>query len=68
MYVEVAVNLPPVQGTFDYHVPAHLVDSIALGHLVTAPFGNRRVQGVVVGMPETPAVPDTRPLDELIDP
>jgi len=68
MYVEVAVNLPPVQGTFDYHVPAHLVDRIALGHLVTAPFGNRRVQGVVVGMPETPAVPDTRPLDELIDP
>jgi primosomal protein N' len=40
MYVEVAVNLPPVQGTFDYHVPAHLVDIIALGHLVTAPFGN----------------------------
>ncbi|NOR90432.1 MAG: hypothetical protein GQ524_09265, partial [Anaerolineales bacterium] len=68
MYVEVAVNLPPVQGTFDYHVPAHLVDRIALGHLVTAPFGNRRVQGVVVGMPETPAVPETRPLDELIDP
>jgi len=68
MYVEVAVNLPPVQGTFDYHVPTHLVGRIALGHLVTAPFGNRRVQGVVVGMPETPAVPDTRPIDGLIDP
>jgi primosomal protein N' (replication factor Y) len=68
MYVEVAVNLSPVQGTFDYHVPTHLVGRIALGHLVAAPFGNRRVQGVVVGMPETPAVPDTRPLDGLIDP
>jgi len=68
MYIEVAVNLPPVQGTFDYHVPTHLRDKISLGHLVTAPFGNRRVQGVVVGMPKTPAVPDTRPIEELIDP
>jgi primosomal protein N' (replication factor Y) len=68
MYVEVAVNLPPVQGTFDYHVPTHLRDRISLGHLVTAPFGNRRVQGVVVGMPKTPAVPNTRPIEDLIDP
>jgi len=68
MYIEVAVNLPPVQGTFDYHVPIHLEDRISLGHLVTAPFGNRRVQGIVVGIPKSPAVPKTRPVDELIDP
>ncbi|MEE9514109.1 MAG: primosomal protein N', partial [Anaerolineales bacterium] len=68
MYVEVAVNLPPVQGTFDYHVPTQLRDRVSLGHLVTAPFSNRRVQGVVVGMPKMPAVPKTRPIEELIDP
>ncbi len=68
MYVEIAVNLPPVLGTFDYHVPTHLVDRISLGHLVTAPFGSRRVQGIVVGMPNIPAVPKTRPIEELIDP
>ncbi|HUS83689.1 MAG TPA: hypothetical protein VMX56_00970, partial [Anaerolineales bacterium] len=68
MYVEVAVNLPPVHGTFDYHVPTQLRDKVLLGHLVTAPFGNRRVQGIVVGMPKIPAVPETRPIEELIDP
>ena len=68
MYVEVAVNLPPVHGTFDYHVPTQLRDKVLLGHLVTAPFGNRRVQGIVVGMPKIPAVPKTRPIEELVDP
>jgi primosomal protein N' (replication factor Y) len=67
-YVEVAVNLSPVRGTFHYHVPTHLQDSIRVGHLVTAPFGSRRVQGVVVGLPSTPEVPETRPITDLVDP
>ncbi|HLC03776.1 MAG TPA: primosomal protein N' [Anaerolineales bacterium] len=68
MYVEVAVNLSPVRGTFHYHVPADLQDRIRLGHLVTAPFGSRRVQGVVVGFPSVPEVPETRPIVDLVDP
>ncbi len=68
MYVEVAVNLSPVRGTFHYHVPAELQQRVRIGHLVTAPFGSRRVQGVVVGLPSVPEVPETRPIIELVDP
>jgi primosomal protein N' (replication factor Y) len=68
MYVEVAVNLSPVRGTFHYHVPAELQQRVRIGHLVTAPFGSRRVQGVVVGLPSVPEVPETRPILELVDP
>ena len=68
MYVEVAVNLPAVRGTFHYHVPPHLRRKVRPGHLVTAPFGPRRVQGVVVGLPRVPAVPETRPIEDLLDP
>jgi primosomal protein N' (replication factor Y) len=68
MYVEVAVNLSPVRGTFHYHVPAELQQRVRLGHLVTAPFGSRRVQGVVVGLPPVPEVPETRPIIDLVDP
>jgi primosomal protein N' (replication factor Y) len=68
MYVEVAVNLSPVRGTFHYHVPADLQQRVRIGHLVTAPFGSRRVQGVVVGLPSVPEVPETRPIIELVDP
>jgi len=68
MYVEIAVNLPAVRGTFHYHLPPHLRRKVRPGHLVTAPFGSRQVQGVVVGMPRVPEVPETRPVDELLDP
>lgn len=68
MFVEVAVNLPPVRGTFDYHLPPSLRGHVTVGHLVTAPFGQRRVQGIVISLPKTPAVPDTRPIEGLVDP
>lgn len=68
MYIEVAVNLPPVRGTFDYHLPPRLRQSVQPGHLVTAPFGHRKVQGVVVRHLQQPSVPETRPIDELLDP
>src|SRR3990170_1693968 len=68
MYVEVAVNLPPVQGTFHYHLPPELHGRVRAGHLVTAPFGNRRVQGVVVDTPARAEVLETRPIEALLDP
>jgi primosomal protein N' (replication factor Y) len=67
-FAEVAVNLPPVRGTFDYHVPPRLRDTIAIGHLVTVPFGNRRVQGLVIRLPIKPAVAETKPIEDLVDP
>jgi primosomal protein N' (replication factor Y) len=67
-FAEVAINLPQVRGTFDYHLPPHLRERIALGHLVTVPFGRQRTQGVVVKLPDSPAVPETKAVESLVDP
>ncbi len=67
-FAEVAINLPQVRGTFDYHLPPHLRERIALGHLVTVPFGSQRTQGVVVQLPDSPAVSETKAIEALVDP
>jgi primosomal protein N' (replication factor Y) len=67
-YVEVAVNLAPIRGTFDYHLPPELQDQVSPGHLVTIPFGRRRLQGVIINLPASPAVPETRAVESLVDP
>lgn len=68
MFVEVAVNVSSVRGTFHYHLPPALRGHVVPGHLVTAPFGKQRIQGVVISLPHTPAVPHTRPIEGLVDP
>lgn len=68
MYVAVAINLPPVRGTFDYNLPPAFRGHIEPGHLVVVPFGHRRVQGVVVQLLKQPSVPETKPIEALIDP
>ncbi len=68
MFVEVAVNLPPVRGTFHYHLPPELQNRVLPGHLVTAGFGSRMVQGVVLSLTDTSPVPETRPIETLLDP
>ena len=67
-YVEVAVNLPAVRGTFHYHLPSQMEGLVGVGHLVTAQFGPRAVQGVVIDLPKVPEVPETRPIDDILDP
>jgi primosomal protein N' (replication factor Y) len=68
MFVEVAVNLPPVSGTFHYHIPPELESTIRSGHLITATFGRRKVQGVVLALSDTAPVEETRPIEQLLDP
>jgi primosomal protein N' (replication factor Y) len=68
MYVEVAVNLPPVRGTFDYHLPPSLRGKVVPGSLVIVPFGRRRVQGVVTRALDKPTVEKTKPIEKLVDP
>jgi primosomal protein N' (replication factor Y) len=68
MFVEVAVNLPPVSGTFHYHIPPELEGTIRSGHLITATFGRRKVQGVVLALSDTAPVEETRPIEQLLDP
>jgi primosomal protein N' (replication factor Y) len=68
MYAEVAVNLPPVRGTFTYDIPEDLEGRLQAGHLITVPFGARRLQGVVVSLEADAPVDRTRPIESLVDP
>ncbi|MCJ7511582.1 MAG: primosomal protein N' [Anaerolineales bacterium] len=67
MYAEVAVNLPPVRGTFHYHLPPDLEARLQPGHLVIVSFGQQRVQGVVLRLLEQAEVPETKPVLELVE-
>jgi primosomal protein N' (replication factor Y) len=66
-YVEVAVIIPRVTGTFSYHLPPNLAGRVSPGSLVTVPFGNQQVQGIVTRQMAEPDVPETRPVEALVD-
>lgn len=68
VYARIAVNVPQVQGEFDYHLANDHQIKIALGQLVTVPFGKQNVQGVVIGFPEIPAVTRTKAVGKILDP
>lgn len=68
MFVRLAVNLPAVSGLFDYAIPDDLAGQVELGSLVTAPFGTQLVQGVALGLPDSPSVAETKPIESLLDP
>ena len=66
-YAEVALHLSRVQGTFTYHIPDELLPVLAPGHLAIVPFGRRRAQGVVLRLAEESPVPETRPIEALVE-
>ncbi|MCE9646110.1 MAG: primosomal protein N' [Chloroflexi bacterium] len=68
MFVRLAVNVPTVTGLFDYSIPIELAPHILPGCLVTAPFGNQIVQGVVVQLLDSPSVENPRTILDLLDP
>ncbi len=68
MFAAVVVNVPAVTGTFDYRVPPELAGRVSMGQLVTVPFGRQILQGVIVGFMETPSVPETKPILDILDP
>ncbi|MBW6475352.1 MAG: primosomal protein N', partial [Anaerolineaceae bacterium] len=67
MYVQVIVNVPGIEGVFDYHVPEELQNDLEVGALVLVPFGRQIAQGIVQAFVSTPQVPKTRPIDSVID-
>jgi primosomal protein N' (replication factor Y) len=67
-FVEVAVNVPQVSGTFHYHLPAELEGVVKSGMLVEIPFGRQQVQGVVFRLVDQPEVPETKAVISLLDP
>ncbi len=68
MFVRLAVNVPAISGVFDYTVPAELAPHLRAGCLVTAPFGNQTVQGIIVELTESSSIPNLKPILDLLDP
>jgi primosomal protein N' (replication factor Y) len=68
LYVQVIVNVPGIEGVFDYHVPEEYQKNLELGALVLVPFGRQIAQGIVKAFVSTPQVPKTKPIDSIIDP
>jgi primosomal protein N' len=66
-YLEIAVNIPQISDVFHYHLPSELEGQVQVGQLVIVPFGRQTVQGVVMRFVDQPAVPETRPVSELVD-
>jgi len=74
-FVEVIVFAPlqaPAPGAaaqaFTYHVPDELRGRLAVGSLVVVPFGPRRLYGIIVALSTESPVPETRPIESLVDP
>ncbi|MDP2729435.1 MAG: primosomal protein N' [Dehalococcoidales bacterium] len=66
-YAEVCVNSPIGQRrTFSYAIPPGL--SIDLGQAVWVPFGEKLLQGIVLGLSDSPAVEQTREIAGTIEP
>ena len=65
-YAEVCVNSPIAQRrTFSYAIPPGL--SISVGQAVWVPFGEKLLQGVILGLTDYPAVEETREIDGIIE-
>ncbi len=68
MFARLAVNIPAISGVFDYIVPAELAPHVQAGCLVTAPFGNQIVQGIIVELTDSSTIPNLKPILDLLDP
>lgn len=52
---------------FDYKIPEQWTNIIEKGMRVIVPFGNRRVQGIVVGLHQESDVHKLKPIEKLLD-
>jgi len=65
-YAEVSVNSPIAQRrTFSYAIPSGL--SIDVGQAVWVPFGDKLLQGIVLGLSDYPQVEETKEIAGVID-
>ncbi len=68
MFARLAINVPTITNLFDYSIPAELEAQLQAGCLVTVPFGNQTVQGIIVQLIDSPAVENPKPIIDLLDP
>jgi primosomal protein N' len=67
MYAEVALDVP-VRGTFHYHIPPELAGQLEIGHLVQVAFRTAQQPAIVVDLPDSTEIPQTKPVLALLDP
>ena len=67
MFARLAVNVPTITNLYDYPIPPELTQ-VQAGCLVTAPFGNQIVQGVIVELLDSPSVQNPKAIIDLLDP
>jgi len=73
MFAQVVVlaqtgRLPNQEQAFDYIVPEPLLSEVSLGSLVTVPFGQRRLYGIVVKLKSETELPRLRSIQTTVDP
>ena len=67
-YAELVINIEAaLTGTFHYHVPRDLQDSLRIGHLVEVEFGRRLAQAIVISFDQQAPVEETKPVISLIE-
>ncbi len=66
-FAQVIVNIPGIEGVFDYSIPEEFEHDLEVGALVTVPFGRQIAQGIIQSFVDTPQVPRTKPIDSVID-
>jgi primosomal protein N' (replication factor Y) len=66
-FLEIAVLAPSAKSVFHYHLPDGMEEPHP-GSLVVVPFGPQKVQGVVLGSVPRPEVPETKPVEGILDP
>ena len=66
-YAEVALNLP-LRKRFTYHIPGALDGLVAPGCLARVEFGVAMQPAVVLALRSETAIPQTKPIIELLDP
>jgi primosomal protein N' (replication factor Y) (superfamily II helicase) len=64
---DVPVPYARLDQTFTYDVPPALRDVIRVGQMVWAPFGARRLQGLVVGLSAETAIGETRAIEAIVE-
>ena len=65
-YVNIVFPIP-VDRAFSYLVPEELREKARVGVRVLAPFGNREMEGVIVGLPEKPEVEKLKEVMDILD-
>ncbi|MDX1523792.1 MAG: DEAD/DEAH box helicase, partial [Anaerolineae bacterium] len=65
---EPAPDPNPLALTFHYHIPAHLLDQLRIGHLVAVPFRTQQLPAIVVRLSDRSPVEATKPIAAILDP